>query len=81
MDLPRPEGREPNYGDYWFAREDRRNRWLHMVSGVGNKTQVHIHQDAAVYSLELDAGREVDFPVGADRQAYLVQIEGTSNIN
>ncbi len=29
----------------------------------------------------LEMGREISFPIEANRQAYLVQIEGTSTIN
>jgi redox-sensitive bicupin YhaK (pirin superfamily) len=42
---------------------------------------VQIHQDANIYVLELEEGRRITFPVKEKRQAYLVQIEGTSTIN
>ena len=34
-----------------------------------------------IYSLELEQGQDISFPVKEGRQAYLVQIEGTSTIN
>ena len=52
-----------------------------MVSSVEGSAPIRIHQDVNLYSLELEAGKEIDFQVKSDRQAYLVQIEGTSNIN
>lgn len=78
---PDQKNLEPNYGDYRFPWEDRKNQWLHMVSSVEGSAPIRIHQDANLYSLELEADKEIEFTVGQGRQAYLVQIEGTSNIN
>lgn len=79
--LPDQYGHTPNYGDYRFNWDDRKNKWLHMVSGIDGNAPIKIHQDANIYSLELEKGNEISFPVGVGRQAYLVQIEGTSTIN
>lgn len=79
--LPDRAGYEPNYGDYRFNWEDRHNQWLHMVSSKEGDAPIKINQDANIYSLELEAGKEISFPVSAGRQAYLVQIEGSSTIN
>lgn len=79
--LPDKYGQKPNYGDYRFNWEDRRNNWLHMVSGKVGEAPIHINQDANIYSLELEKGKEISFPVLKGRQAYLVQIEGSSIIN
>lgn len=38
-------------------------------------------QDADIYSLALDEGKEISFNVKPGRQAYLVQTEGESDIN
>lgn len=79
--LPDQAGHTPNYGDYRFTMEDRHNKWHHMVSGKEGNAPIKINQDANLYSLELEQGNEVSFPVAEGRQAYLVQIEGTSSIN
>lgn len=71
----------PTYGDYRFQWEDRHNRWLPMVSSKSGKAPIKINQDANIYSLELEQGKEITFPVKEDRQAYLVQIEGSSSVN
>jgi quercetin 2,3-dioxygenase len=76
--FPDAKGLEPAYGDHRFAWEARTNRWLPMVSGPGGGAPVTIHQDASIRALELEAGREIGLEVGPDRQAYLVQIEGSS---
>lgn len=78
---PDKQGYKPNYGDYKFNWEDRQNKWLHMVSDKDGGAQIKINQDINIYSLELEKGREISFIVNENRQAYLVQIEGTSKIN
>jgi quercetin 2,3-dioxygenase len=79
--LPVKNGLEPNYGDFRFNWEDRKNNWLHMVSDINGNAPIKINQDANIYSLELEQGKNIEFPVKEGRQAYLVQIEGTSVIN
>jgi redox-sensitive bicupin YhaK (pirin superfamily) len=71
----------PAYGDYRFNWEDRHNQWLPMVSSKSGDAPIKINQDANIYSLELSKGEEIAFPVKEGRQAYLVQIEGSSSIN
>jgi quercetin 2,3-dioxygenase len=79
--FPVKNGLQPNYGDYRFNWEDRKNQWLHMVSGINGEAPIKIYQDANIYSLELEKGKDIQFPVKDGRQAYFVQIEGTSVIN
>jgi redox-sensitive bicupin YhaK (pirin superfamily) len=79
--LPVKNGLEPNYGDFRFNWEDRKNNWLQMVSDINGNAPIKINQDANIYSLELEQGKNIEFPVKEGRQAYLVQIEGTSVIN
>lgn len=79
--FPDRKGLKPTYGDFRFNWEDRHNQWLHMVSGKDGEAEVKINQDVNFYSLALDKEKEIDFPVAEGRQAYLVQIEGTSEIN
>jgi quercetin 2,3-dioxygenase len=79
--IPVKNGLEPNYGDYRFNWDDRKNNWLHMVSDINGNAPIKINQNANIYSLELEQGKNIEFPVKEGRQAYLVQIEGTSVIN
>ena len=79
--FPDQQGYTPNYGDLLFDWEERQNKWLHMVSSKQGSAPVKINQDVNFYSLELEKDREINFQVGAGRQAYLVQIEGNSTIN
>jgi redox-sensitive bicupin YhaK (pirin superfamily) len=79
--FPDKTGYQPNYGDYRFNWDERKNKWLHIVSGQQGSAPITIHQDANIFALELDCNHEIDFQVPKGRQAYLVQIEGKANIN
>lgn len=79
--FPDKEEYEPNYGDYKFNWDDRKNKWLNIVSSKEGNAPIKINQDSNIFVLDLDKDKEIDFKVGENRQAYLVQIEGSSNIN
>ncbi|MBU3159572.1 hypothetical protein KPL37_07370 [Clostridium frigoris] len=52
-----------------------------MVSSNLGEAVIKVNQDVNIFTLELDESSVIDYPVKAGRQAYLVQIEGKSNIN
>ena len=79
--LPDKKNHTPNYGDFKFAWEERKNKWFHFVSSKEGDAPIKVNQDINFYALELDKGNEIDFSVGNRRQAYMVQIEGTSTVN
>ena len=79
--FPDEKGLQPDYGDYRFPWEARKNQWLLLVSGQDGEAPVKLHQDASISAVEVDAGREIGYAVKPGRQAYLVQIEGTSSVN
>lgn len=79
--LPDKKGYTPNYGDYMFDWELRKDKWLKIVSDKNGDAPIKINQDVNIYVLELEQGKETEFVVDKGRQAYLVQIEGQSNIN
>ncbi|ERK31226.1 pirin family protein [Clostridium intestinale] len=79
--LPDNTGYKPNYGDYRFTWEERKNKWLHMVSSKSGNAPIKINQDFNIYSIELASNEEINFPVNKGRQAYILQVEGSSSIN
>lgn len=79
--LPNEKGLKPSYGDHRFKWEDRKNKWLQIVSSLEGNAPIKINQDANINVIELDKNKEIDFKVGEGRQAYLIQIEGKSDIN
>lgn len=79
--IPDQKGYEPDYGDHRFDWEDRKDQWLHMVSPKNGQAPIRINQDVNFYALALEAGGEASFEVAKGRQAYLVLIEGSADIN
>ncbi|MBY0756748.1 pirin family protein [Clostridium sardiniense] len=79
--IPDKQGLKPQYGDFEFNFDDRKNKFLHMVSSMEGKAAIKINQDVNMYTLFLEEGKEIEFKVEAGRQVYLVQIEGNSIIN
>lgn len=79
--LPDRKNHTPNYGDFRFNWDDRKNKWLNIVSPKEGNAPIKINQDSNIFVLELDKDNEIDFKVDNSRQAYLVQIEGSSEIN
>ncbi|MEH7073331.1 pirin family protein [Neobacillus drentensis] len=79
--LPDQTGYVPSYGDFRFNWDDRTNKWLHMVSSKTGDAPIKINQDMNVFALELDKDKEISFSVSKGRQAYMVQIEGSSSVN
>ena len=79
--LPDKNGHKPNYGEYRFEWNARKNKWLHMVSSNEGHAIVKVNQDVNIFALELEENNEIDYSVEVGRQAYLVQIEGKSKIN
>ena len=76
---PAEHGLQPNYGSACGSEESRRNKWSHMVSDsrrAGIDTPVKVHQDVNMYVTELDAGNELPLSIKANRQAYVLCIEG-----
>ncbi|MBS4538884.1 pirin family protein [Clostridium sp. D2Q-11] len=72
---------EPNYGDFSFQWNERKNKWLHMVSSKQGTAPVKINQDADIYVTSLDKDNQIKIEIDNKHQAYLVQIEGKSDIN
>jgi quercetin 2,3-dioxygenase len=79
--FPDKSGHKPNYGDYIFQWEERKNKWLHMVSSKVGDAPIKINQDVNLSAIELEKNKEIEFEVKEGRQAYLVQIEGEGTIN
>lgn len=78
--LPDAYGHTPKYGSKKFKKEDRYNKWLHILSGQ-NKNAIHINQDVEVFVSEFDNETVLEYTPEKDRQLYLKVLEGSVNIN
>lgn len=81
---PDKSGYEPNYGDYRFKLEDRLDSWLPIVTSYNNlenKAPIQIHADVNMYATIISEGKQAEFQINPNRQAYLVLLEGKAIIN
>jgi redox-sensitive bicupin YhaK (pirin superfamily) len=81
--LPDRNGHEPNYGDWKFDVEERRDRWLPIAAGIHNADNgapIRIHADIYAYATILTKDADLEFIVSQGRQAYMVLIEGAVEI-
>jgi hypothetical protein len=73
--IPDRKGVKPGYVERSFAKAEPNK--LHLAtSKTGRDGSIPINQDADLYFSKLDAGREVDLPLGQGRHAWLQLIEG-----
>lgn len=81
--LPDRANHTPNYGDYPFALEDRADCWMPIASAFENTSSaapVRVHADVNLYASIVSAKSSLAFEVAANRQAYLVLIEGEADV-
>ncbi|GBG81087.1 hypothetical protein CBR_g31644 [Chara braunii] len=86
---PNRKGIPPNYGSRSFRKDDRHNKLHHVVTSYGRVGSqkdtgsgvIPIHQDANIFVSECDPGVQIQFPLEAQRQAYMVCMEGSLKVN
>jgi len=68
---PNAIGVAPSYDQRHFPLEDRRGRWVALVSPDGRDGSIATHQDAVLFGTRLAAGETLDYRFAADRQGYV----------
>jgi quercetin 2,3-dioxygenase len=79
--LPTRSGEQPSWGTRPFPKGERAGKFVVLASGFANDNDaLPIRTDARVVAATLKAGETVDYPLGADRKAYLVPATGAVEI-
>jgi redox-sensitive bicupin YhaK (pirin superfamily) len=78
--IPRERGLPPSVEQKNFAKEDRTDRWLRIISGE-DEGSVLVHQDAHVYVSSLTAGTRLAHEFGPGTGGYLYLISGGASLN
>lgn len=76
---PDKKGYEPEYGDYEYGVEKRKNNFLHLVSGKKGDALIKINQDTDIFVGEFD--RDVLYQIPKGKKIYGIVIEGKADIN
>ena len=68
---PNAIGVEPGYEQRHFPIEDRRGRWVLLVSPDGRDGSIATHQNALMFGTLLPPGETLEFRFDADRQGFM----------
>jgi len=79
---PSSRGGEPAWGAKPFPKDDRTGRFAVLASGrPDDGDALRIRTDARVLGATIPAGETLEYPLGADRHAYLVPATGAIEVN
>jgi redox-sensitive bicupin YhaK (pirin superfamily) len=80
--VPERQGLQPNYGSYDGstpeAQAARRDALFHVVASPKGPAPIKLSQDVNMFVAELGPGKQVNFTLRAQRQAYFVCAEGSA---
>jgi redox-sensitive bicupin YhaK (pirin superfamily) len=80
--IPDERGATPTWGAKPFPKGGRSGRFVALASGVdGDADVLPIRADARLLGATLKAGESADYPIDANRHAYLVPAKGSVTIN
>ena len=68
---PNAYGVEPSYDQKHFPLDDRRGRWVLLVSPDGRDGSIATRQDALMFGSLLASGETLEYRFGANRHGYL----------
>ena len=68
---PNALGVDPSYDQQHFPVDDRRGRWVLLVSPDGRDGSIATHQDALMFGTLLAPSETLDYRFDTDRQGYL----------
>ena len=78
---PNEDGLKPKYDYKHFSRLSSPNKLQHVASGEDREGVIQIAQDANIYIARLGNSENMVYTNWADRQSYLVCLEGKLTVN
>ncbi|HZZ43210.1 MAG TPA: pirin family protein [Tepidisphaeraceae bacterium] len=79
---PKTKGGQPHWDQKRFSVDDRKDRWLPVVSGADHPSDaLTINQDATIYVSNLTSGHRAVHRTDPHRKVYLFVITGTVTLN
>jgi redox-sensitive bicupin YhaK (pirin superfamily) len=71
----------PSYEELDVPAAEKRNRLRLVASPDGRDASLTIHQDAAIYLGDLEAGKEASLPLSSGRHAWVQVLRGGVTVN
>jgi quercetin 2,3-dioxygenase len=78
---PSTTGIKPSYEQKTIAAKDKRGKLRLIASSDGREGSVTVHQDAAVYAVQLDGGEAAAHELPRGRRAYVHVARGAVQVN
>lgn len=78
---PKVRNVTPSYEELDVPTAEKRNRLRLVASPDGRDESLTIHQDAAIYLGDFDAGKEASLPLGSGRHAWVQVLRGGATVN
>lgn len=78
---PAKSGLPPSYEQKAFSEEDRKNRFCLIASPDGAEGSIAVHQDARLYTTELEPGHRIMLPLPDEWGAWVHVMEGRIRLN
>lgn len=79
--LPEQRGLEPSYEQKTFPDQERRGALRLVASPDGADGSITVHQGVKLYSTLLAPGDRVEYPLAANRHAWIQVAEGAITVN
>ena len=79
--MPNERNVTPSYEELDVPREEKLNRLRLVASPDGRDESLTIHQDAAIYIGDLEAGGEASLPLADGRHAWVQVLRGDATVN
>ena len=80
--MPTRQGEKPSWGARPFPKDSRAGQFVVLASGyAGAGAALPIRTDARGVGATLTAGETASYPIGSDRQGYLVPASGAIEVN
>jgi redox-sensitive bicupin YhaK (pirin superfamily) len=78
---PNQKNVTPSYEELDVPAAEKRNRLRLVASPDGRDASLTIHQDAAIYLGDLEAGKEASLPLSSGRHAWVQVLRGGVTVN
>ncbi len=79
--IPNQQNVTPSYEELDVPTAEKRNRLRLVASPDGRDESLTIHQDAAIYLGDLEAGKEASLPLESGRHAWVQVLRGGATVN
>ncbi|MBO9540627.1 pirin family protein [bacterium] len=79
--MPNQQGGEPRYGERNFTDEQKRGRWVLLVSPDGRDGSIDVRQDASLFVTVVKQGDRLPYALEPARRAYLHVARGRVTVN